>query len=58
VEFSLHTKNVRLVWFVVKRRGCCSNLSGGVSLIVWFTTNGMCVKNKNICMWREQAIIE
>jgi len=46
------------VWFVVKRRGCCCNLSGGVALIVWFTTNGMCAKNKNICMWREQAIIE
>ena len=25
-------------------------------LIVWFTTNRMCAKNKNICMWREQAI--
>jgi len=36
----------------------CCNLSGGVALIVWFTTNGMCAKNKNICMWREQAIIE
>jgi len=36
----------------------CCNLSGGVALIVWFTTNGMCEKNKNICMWREQAIIE
>jgi len=33
-EFSLHTKNVRSVWFVVKRRGCCCNLSGGVALIV------------------------
>jgi len=46
------------------RHGCigkvwyCCNLSGGVVLIVWFTTNGMCAKNKNICMWREQAIIE
>ena len=29
-EFSLHTKNVRSVRFVVKRRGCCCNLSGGV----------------------------
>jgi len=57
-EFSLHTKNVRSVWIVVKRRGCCCNLSSGVALIVWFTTNEMCVKNKNICMWREQAIIE
>ena len=36
----------------------CCNLSGGVALIVWFTTNGMCAKNKNICMWRGQAIIE
>jgi len=36
----------------------CCNLSGGVALIVWFTMNGMCVKNKNTCMWREQAIIE
>jgi len=24
------------------------NLSGGVALIVWFTTNGMCVKNNTI----------
>ena len=54
---SLHTKNVRSVRFVVKR-GCCCNLFGGVALIVWFTTNGMCAKNKNICMWREQAIKE
>ena len=36
----------------------CCNLSSGVVLIVWFTTNGMRAKNKNICMWREQAIIE
>jgi len=41
---SLHTKNVRSVWFV--------------ALIVWFIMNGMCAKNKNICMWHEQAIIE
>ena len=27
--------------------GCC-NLSGGVALIVWFTTNRMCVKNNTI----------
>jgi len=26
----------------------CCNLSGGVALIVWFTTNGMCVKNNCI----------
>jgi len=36
------------VWFVVKRRECCCNLSGGVALIVWFTTNGKCVKNNTI----------
>jgi len=47
-EFSLHTMNVRSMWFIVKRRGCCCNLSGGVALIVWFTTNGMCVQNNNI----------
>jgi len=28
-------------------RYCC-NFSGGVALIVWFTTNGLCVKNSTI----------
>jgi len=46
-EFSLHTENVRSVWFVV-RRGWCCNLCSGVALIVWFTTNGMCMKNNTI----------
>ena len=27
---------------------CCCNLSGDVALNVWFTTNGMCVKNNTI----------
>ena len=36
----------------------CCNLSSGVALNVWFTTNGMYVKNNNIYMWRDQAIIE
>jgi len=27
---------------------CCCNLSGSVALIMWFTTNGMWVKNKTI----------
>jgi len=45
--WSLHKKNVRSVRFVVKRR-CCCNISGGVTLNVWFTTNGMCAKNNNI----------
>ena len=31
-----------------KKEGCYCNLSGGVALIVWFTTNGMCVKNNTI----------
>jgi len=35
----------------------CCNLSSGVALMVWFTTNGMNVKNKTIYAWREQAII-
>jgi len=26
----------------------CCNLSGGAALIVWFTTNGMCIKNNTI----------
>jgi len=26
----------------------CCNLSGGVALIVWFSTNGMCAKNNTI----------
>ena len=30
-----------LLWY-------CCNLSGGVALIVWFTTNRMCVKNNTI----------
>jgi len=33
------------------------NLSGGVALIVWFTTNGMCAKNKNMYAWSKQGII-
>jgi len=33
------------VVLVVKRRGCCCNLSVGVVLNVWFTKNGMCAKN-------------
>ena len=55
---SLHTKNVRSVRFVVKRRGCCCNLSGGVELNVWFATNGMCVKNNtiHICGANKQLI--
>jgi len=43
-----HKKNVQSVRFVVKRKGCCCNLSVGVALIVWFTTNGMLVKNNNM----------
>ena len=41
-----------------KRQQSCCCLSGGVTLSVWFTTNGMCAKNNNIYMWREHAIIE
>ena len=55
--FSLHTKNVRSVRFIEKRRRCCCNLSVVVAWNVWFITNGMCTKN-NICMRREQAIID
>jgi len=55
-EFSLHAKNGRSVWFVVKRRECCCNLLSGVALIVWFTTNGMCMKNNTI-IYVAQAIV-
>jgi len=47
-----------VLWRVQFAQRWCCNLTGGVALIVWFTTNGMCAKNKNICMWRDQAIIE
>ena len=36
----------------------CCNLSGGIALNVWFTTNGMCAKNNNMYTWHERAIIE
>ena len=36
----------------------CCNLSGGLALIVWFTTNGMCAKKNTIWKWCEQSIIE
>jgi len=39
-------KNVRAVRFVVKRRGCCCNLSVDVALNVRFTMKRMCAKNK------------
>ena len=40
-----------LLWY-------CCNLTGCVTLNVWFTTYGLCAKNNNKYMWREQAIIE
>jgi len=55
---SLYTKNMQLVRFIVKRGGCCCNLSADVALNVRFTTNGMRAKNNTIYVWREQAIIE
>ena len=42
-------------FLVTPKTWFCCNLSGGVALIVWFTTNGMCAKNKNIDAWREEA---
>jgi len=47
---SSHSSSPNLVKFVIF--SCpywyCCNLSGGVALIVWFTTNGMRVKNNTI----------
>jgi len=42
----LDVSNLKLL--VQSSRSYCCNLSGGVALIVWFTTNGMCVKNNTI----------
>jgi len=33
------------VLFIAKRRGCCCNLSVGVTLKMWLTTNGMCARS-------------
>ena len=52
------TQNVRSMRFVAKMRGCCCNLSIGLALNVWFTTNGMCAKKNTRYMWGEQAIID
>jgi len=49
------TKTWQLAGLFQQKMYCC-NLSGGVALIVWFTTNEMCVKNKNMYAWSEQAI--
>ena len=55
------TENLELSVIIMEsgstRASWCCNLSGGVALIVWFTTNGMCAKNENIYTWREQAMI-
>jgi len=42
-----HSKG-KCFWFSGQLHQECCNLSGGVALIVWFTTNGMCVKNNTI----------
>jgi len=46
--WSLHKKNVQSVWFVVKRRGCCWNLSGGLC--------GMCDSPQTGCARRTICI--
>ena len=58
-------RNLQIISMSQEWRWKCCNLSGGVALIVWFTTNGMCVKNNTIryvarasnskrdCGWRE-----
>jgi len=43
--------------YLISTWSCC-NLSAGVALNARFTTNGMCVKNNTIYLWREQAITE
>jgi len=38
-------KECAMVQFIVKRKGCCCNISVGIVLNVQFTMNGMCTKN-------------
>jgi len=49
---SIKTHQAPVVWKLVEPQTAgtwyCCNLSGGFALIVWFTTNGMCVKNNTI----------
>ena len=45
--WNLHKKNVRSVRFIVKRKGCCCNLSVGIAR-----------RTTPIYMWCEQAITE
>jgi len=40
-----HKRKVRPVRFIVKKKGRCCYLPDGVALNMWFTKNGMCVKN-------------
>jgi len=47
-------RNLQMISMSQEWRWKCCNLSGGVALIVWFTTNGMCVKN-NIIMYVARA---
>ena len=52
-----HTSDIVAIAFLITGNcdevAYCCNLSGGVALIVWFTTNGMCVKNNTIiCVTR------
>ena len=58
---SLYKKNVRLVLFVAKRRGCCSNHSAGIVLNALFATNRMCTKNntrtRTRCEEQEQRVL-
>ena len=54
-EFSLHTENVRSVWFIVKTRGCCCNLSGGDALAGKFWSYKLS-KSKGLNAWFESII--
>ena len=51
-----HRLNLNIALNLILSVNCC-NLSAGVALVVWFTTNGMCAKNNNTHAWSEQAII-
>ena len=57
-EFSLHTRNVRSVWFVVKRGDIVATSLVALRLLFDSPQTGCARRGNTIWMWRKQAIIE
>jgi len=56
-DFSLHTKNMRSVRFVVKRWDVVATSPVVLHWLCDTPWNGICAKNKNMYAWSEQAIV-